>query len=84
MKREVYWYQGAVEDVSQLSARNAKQATRVLVAVREFGAANRGDVKKLAGADDWRLRAGDWRVVFKLRGDAIYVSSVSDRQDAYA
>jgi len=83
VKREVYWYQGAVEDVTQLAARDERQATRVLVAVRQLGGTGRGDIKKLRGAGDWRLRVGNWRVVYKLLGDALYVSSVSDRQDAY-
>jgi mRNA-degrading endonuclease RelE of RelBE toxin-antitoxin system len=83
MKREVYWYHAAVEELAQLAARNAREATRVLVAIREFGHTNRGDVKKLAGNVGWRLRAGNWRVLFLLRGDAVYVSRVADRQDAY-
>ncbi|MBE0609722.1 MAG: type II toxin-antitoxin system RelE/ParE family toxin [Dehalococcoidia bacterium] len=83
MKREVYWYHGAVEDVSQLAARDERQANRVLVAVRQFGGTGRGDVKKLRGAGDWRLRVGNWRVVYRLLDDALYVSSVTDRQDAY-
>lgn len=83
MKREVYWYHRAVEEVTQLAARNSRQATRILVAVREFGQTNRGDVKKLTADTEWRLRAGDWRVLFLLRGDSIYVSRISDRQDAY-
>lgn len=83
MKREIYWYHGAVEDVAQLAARDVRQATRVLVAVRQFGGMGRGDVKKLRGASDWRLRVGNWRVVYRLMDDALYVSSVTDRQDAY-
>lgn len=79
MKREVYWFQAATEALSQLSARNARQATRTLVAVREFGHSQRGDIKKLVGSDEWRLRGGDWRVFFILREDAVYVVRTSDR-----
>jgi mRNA interferase RelE/StbE len=25
-----------------------------------------GDIRKLAGTDDWRLRAGEWRVRFQI------------------
>ncbi len=83
MKRQVFWYQVAVEGIAQLSARNAKQATRILVAAREFGNVGRGDARKLQGSDEWRLRVGDWRVLFVLHGDAVYISSISDRQNAY-
>jgi mRNA-degrading endonuclease RelE of RelBE toxin-antitoxin system len=83
MKREVYWYHRAVEDITLLAARNPRQSTRLLVAIREFGQTSRGDFKKLQGPEEWRLRVGDWRVLFVLRADAAYVSRISDRQDAY-
>ena len=83
MRRELYWFQAAAEELAQLAARNSKQATRILVSVREFGQSHRGDVKKLAGSQEWRLRAGDWRVIFVLRGDEAYVVRITDRQDAY-
>ena len=37
-----------MNDTDQLSARNSRQATRILVAVREFGQTQHGDIKKLA------------------------------------
>ena len=84
MKRKIYWEQSATEQIAQLAARTARQATRILVAVREFGQANRGDIKKLQGdRNEWRLRAGNWRVAFELFADAVYVTDVADRQDAY-
>ncbi|MCZ7577088.1 MAG: hypothetical protein M5U18_08645 [Dehalococcoidia bacterium] len=83
MKRQVFWYQIAAEGIAQLAARNPKQATRILVATREFGNGGRGDTKKLQGSDEWRLRVGNWRVLFVLHGDAMYISSISGRQDAY-
>ena len=83
MRREVFWHHSATEAIVQLAARNAKQATRILIAVREFGSGSRGDLKKLAGSDDWRLRVGDWRVILQFINDRAFVSEVSDRQDAY-
>jgi mRNA-degrading endonuclease RelE of RelBE toxin-antitoxin system len=84
MRRDVLWYQSAVEDVQRLAARNSRQATRIVLAVREFGSTGRGDLKKLAGAEDWRLRAGEWRIFLRLLPDATaHVTGFSDRQDAY-
>jgi mRNA-degrading endonuclease RelE of RelBE toxin-antitoxin system len=83
MKREIYWHHAAVEEMTQLAARNTRQATRILVAIREWGATSRGDFKKLQTVNEWRLRVGDWRVLFVVRADAAYVSRVTDRQDAY-
>jgi len=43
-----------------------------------------GDVKKLAGqAGKYRLRVGDYRILFTLEKDLILVHQVKDRKDAY-
>lgn len=43
-----------------------------------------GDVKKLAGqTGKYRLRVGDYRVLFTLEKDLIMVHQVKDRKDAY-
>ncbi|HML99491.1 MAG TPA: hypothetical protein PKD75_13540 [Tepidiformaceae bacterium] len=83
MRRELLWYHAGVEQVVQLSARNARQATRIMVALRDFANTGKGDLKKLSGSSDWRLRSGDWRVFLKLEGDIAWVFAISDRQDAY-
>jgi mRNA-degrading endonuclease RelE of RelBE toxin-antitoxin system len=83
MRREVLWTQAAVEQLAQLASRNSRQSTRILVAVREFGRVSRGDLKKLTGSEEWRLRAGDWRVILVLESERAYVFRISDRQDAY-
>ena len=83
MRREVLWSQAAVEQLAQLASRNSRQSTRILVAVREFGRVSRGDLKKLTGSEEWRLRAGDWRVILVLESERAYVFRISDRQDAY-
>lgn len=83
MRRDVFWYHRAVEEITLLAARNPRQSTRLLVAIREFGQTGRGDLKKLQGPEEWRLRVGDWRVLFLLHANAAYVCRVSDRQDAY-
>lgn len=44
-----------------------------------------GDVVKLAGSEEWRLRVGEWRVRFGLDGDArtVVVLRVLPRGRAY-
>jgi hypothetical protein len=45
---------------------------------------DRVDGKKLAGSNQWRLRAGDWRVILEPEGDGGFlVSRVVNRRDAY-
>ena len=43
-----------------------------------------GDIKKLKGfKNKYRLRAGDYRVLFELEGDCLVVYDVGDRKDIY-
>ena len=83
MKYNVLWYHAAVEDLQHLTVRNQRQATRIALAVRELGNTGRGDLKKLSGRGDWRLRVGDWRIFLEYVGADIHVTGISDRQDAY-
>lgn len=83
MRHELLWYHAGVEEIVQLAARNPRQATRIMLALRDFGNTGKGDIKKLAGSNDWRLRSGDWRIFLKLDGEIAWVFAISDRQDAY-
>jgi mRNA interferase RelE/StbE len=43
-----------------------------------------GDVRKLTGqSGKYRLRVGDYRILFTLEKDLIFVHQVRDRKDAY-
>jgi mRNA interferase RelE/StbE len=43
-----------------------------------------GDVKRLTNfSPEYRLRVGDWRVLFNVDGDTISVEHVSHRSQAY-
>ena len=43
-----------------------------------------GDIKKLQGYDYfYRLRIGDYRIIYKLNGNTIIVSGVLPRGEAY-
>jgi mRNA interferase RelE/StbE len=43
-----------------------------------------GDVKKLKGfKNKYRLRAGNYRVLFELEGSCLVVYSIGDRKDIY-
>ena len=41
------------------------------------------DVKKLSGERGYRLRVGDYRIIFLIRGDLIIVSRVAHRREVY-
>jgi mRNA interferase RelE/StbE len=42
-----------------------------------------GDVKRLTGRPGWRLRSGDYRLIFEDSGDTILVHAVGHRREIY-
>jgi mRNA interferase RelE/StbE len=49
----------------------------------EFAASGKGDVKRLKGREDLRLRIGDWRVIFYEERGSIIVVAVGHRREIY-
>jgi mRNA interferase RelE/StbE len=48
-----------------------------------FAQTGAGDVKALKGAPGMRLRAGDWRVLFTVKGNTITVHAVGHRREIH-
>lgn len=68
----------AVKDIKKL---DASTRDRVLKGIYKLPI---GDVKRLQGyANYYRLRIGDFRVVFSLNNDIIIVSAVLPRGEVY-
>lgn len=42
-----------------------------------------GDVKKLQGREGYRLRVGDYRVIFDKNGNIIYIERIDNRGQVY-
>jgi len=60
----VEWRPDAKRDLRRLDAPVVLRITR---AMERYAATGHGDVKELQGrVDEWRLRVGDWRVLFRL------------------
>lgn len=49
----------------------------------DFAETGRGDVKKLKGQDRFRLRVGDYRIIYYRDGSTIFVVDVGHRRDIY-
>jgi mRNA-degrading endonuclease RelE of RelBE toxin-antitoxin system len=44
----------------------------------------RGQIRKIEGYEDrWRLRVGNWRIVFRQDADGVHVLEVVVRRDAH-
>lgn len=83
MSRRVEWAKRAVKEVVRL---DKPTRNRIVAAVEALATTHQGDVRRLEGRDDesFRLRVGDWRVIFSFQGDGgLLVLRVRPRGDAY-
>lgn len=83
MAKPVIWSTEARADVRAI---DRETALRLLKALDRFLKANAGNVKQLEGFDPplFRLRVGDWRLIYRRRGDdAIEIVRVRNRREAY-
>ena len=68
----------------QLRALSREERRNIGWRMEEMRVGLRGDVLKLqAKSNFYRLRVGNFRVLFLLAGDAIQVYAVKDRKEAY-
>ena len=42
-----------------------------------------GDVKKLQGMNGYRLRVGNYRIIFSRNGDVLYIERIDNRGQIY-
>ena len=42
-----------------------------------------GDIKKLQGRNDYRLRVGSYRVLFRIENNTVIVTNIAPRGQAY-
>jgi len=75
------WTEHAKE---QLRGIDREQAIQILHALTDYVNSGKGQIKKLKGSGDLRLRIGDYRVRFEVvRPDTYRVLWVGHRREAY-
>ena len=84
MPREVEWADDSERDLRRLDQRTRERIRQAVYRLAD----GYGDVKRLQGRpDEWRLRVGDWRIIFTLEDDPaparILVLRVFPRGRAY-
>ena len=75
----------AVKSLSRMDPRIARQIrSKILVLARDPSAPN-NNLKKLTGVDGFRLRVGNWRVIYTLKHEAltVIVVKVGHRSEVY-
>jgi len=82
---EQSWGEEKQESAEQHAARMVlEEASRRRWAEDELKLRRKGDIKKLKGfKNKYRLRAGNYRVLFELEGTGLVVYDVGDRKDIY-
>ncbi len=81
MRYNVVFMPKAERDMDSLSPEVARRILIKVFAMRDDLA---GDVKRLANmTPGYRLRVGDYRVLFDLEGDRIVIYRVGHRREAY-
>jgi len=71
----------ALEDLRSLPKREAEQILRKVLRLEQ---GLHGNIKRLQNADaGFRLRMGDYRILFDVVGDRILIQKVGNRKDVY-
>ncbi|MEM9524477.1 MAG: type II toxin-antitoxin system RelE/ParE family toxin [Pseudomonadota bacterium] len=71
-------------NVARKALRNmpARDRAALIAKLEAFAATGAGDVKKLIGREEYRLRHGNWRAIFVIENDMI-VLKVAHRRQVY-
>lgn len=82
MAKRIIWTDQAKADMRAIEQKTALQILKTLA---RFARTEEGNIRQLAGAEppEFRLRAQDHRVLFRVREDALEILRVRDRKDAY-
>jgi mRNA-degrading endonuclease RelE of RelBE toxin-antitoxin system len=80
--KRIEWTEASINDMAKIDRGSGR---RIKLSIERFAITGLGDVKKLQGISppEYRLRVGNFRIRFSLRGDTIRILRVMDRRDAY-
>jgi mRNA interferase RelE/StbE len=75
----------AAKSLSKIPSKAAQSIRRKLEAIAANPYGNHPDAKKLQGRDGYRLRIGDWRVIYEIQNDQllILVLKIAPRGEVY-
>lgn len=81
MKYDIQFKPKSVKDIESLPSRIQ---ARVLVRIEEMSNDLKGDVRRLTNfTPEYRLRVGDYRVLFEIEGKTIIIYRIRHRREAY-
>jgi mRNA interferase RelE/StbE len=81
MKYQIFFKLNAIKDLKKISKEDAK---KIAARIKEMENDLRGDVKKLTKhTHEYRLRVGDWRILFEIEINKIVIYKIKHRRNAY-
>ena len=81
MTYEIEFKPKAIKDLKSI---NKNTSRKIIEKIEELGTDLAGDVKRLTDfTPEYRLRVGDYRVLFEFEGNTIVIFRVKHRSDAY-
>jgi len=82
MSFELSWREGALKDLERLEIFLRKRIVKKILEFVEIG--NFHEVKRMTGYDNmYRLRVGDYRVIFEMIDGKVVVTKVGHRKNIY-
>ena len=66
--------------VKRLSKQNKIVQKRIIDAINKLPS---GDVRKLQGRTGYRLRVGNFRIIFSASGNILYIEEINNRGQIY-
>lgn len=73
----------AIKTLRRMSANKARLVRQKITAYAKNPASQAANVRKLQGRDGYRLRVGDWRVIFDQAGNVLDILEIGPSGGVY-
>ena len=81
--KQVVFHAPALRTLARMPRNEADRIRRKVYQYADDPASLKANVKKLKGREGFRLRVGNWRVIFDENGDVLDVLDVDSRGSIY-
>lgn len=81
MNYKIIWDEKAYQDLTKLEPIITRRIEKKTNELSENPFSK--DIKRLKGSTDFRLRVGDYRVIFAIEKDAIQILKIGHRKNIY-
>ena len=81
--KQVVFHASALRTLARMPRNEADRIRRKVCQYADDPASLKANVKKLQGREGFRLRVGNWRVIFDENGDVLDVLDVDSRGSIY-